>query len=339
MYTQIETAKSSHNTADQCRHDRPNLAWMDSLLELASHGRDIVSASLGKVYRNDMQSCYEYCNRVTEHHSKSFFLASSLLPRDKRNGVRALYAFCRTTDDIIDLASEDLNDKIERWRKDTANGSVRFNDPVAIAWTDARERFQIPDIYPSQLIDGVEMDIWKKRYQDFEELSRYCYGVASTVGLMSMHIVGYLTENALPYAIKLGVALQLTNILRDIQEDWERGRVYLPADEMAAFGISEDHFRFHTNDHAWKQFMRFQIDRARALYEEAWPGIQMLHPDGRLAIGAAAVFYRDILKKIESNDYDVFSRRAYVSKWGKIRRLPDLMIKFKYASSLNSIFS
>lgn len=313
--------------------------WLEALLRVATERREIVSASLGPVFRRDLDSCYEYCNRVTAHHSKSFYLASSLLPREKKHGVRALYAFCRTTDDIIDMAKGNEADQIERWRRDTTNGGVRFNDPVAIAWTDTRERFQVPDIYPSQLIDGVEMDIWKKRYGNFEELSKYCYGVASTVGLMSMHIVGFTTEEALPYAIKLGVALQMTNILRDIQEDHERGRIYLPADEMKHFGISEDHFTRHINDNAWKRFMQFQIARTRKLYAEAWPGIQLLHPDGRLAIGAAAVFYRDILKKIELNDYDVFAHRAYVSKWGKIRRLPDLMIKYKYASSLNSMFS
>lgn len=312
--------------------------WLNRLIQLACIRRREISVSLNSVFLRDVKSCYKYCDRITAYHSKSFFLASSLLPREKRDGVRALYAFCRTTDDIIDMSYGEQDRLLERWREDVVHGRIRFNDPITIAWAETRSKFQIPDLYPKQLIDGVEMDVWKKRYSNFEELSEYCYSVASTVGLMSMHIVGYETEEALPFAIKLGVALQLTNILRDIGEDWERGRIYLPLDEMQHFGINEDHLKNQINDDAWKLFMQFQIERTRRLYLEAWPGIEMLHPDGRLAIGAAAVFYRDILSNIEANNYDVFSKRAHVSKWGKIRRLPDLMFRYRYASFLTSIF-
>ncbi len=287
----------------------------------------------------DIRSCQEYCNRITAFHSKSFYMASGLLPKEKRQAIRNLYAFCRTTDDIVDEANDVENSHLERWRNDTTRDNIRFNDPVVIAWAQTRRQFKIPNLYARQLIDGVEMDLYKKRYQNFEELTEYCYRVASTVGLMSMHITGFESARAIPYAIKLGVALQLTNILRDINEDWTNGRLYLPQDELDFFGITADHFNHKINDGAWKQFMRFQITRTQKLYKEAWPGIQLLHPDGRLAIAAAATFYRGILNKIISLDYDVFSHRASISKWGKVKRIPDLLMKYKFSNSLNSILT
>jgi phytoene synthase len=136
--------------------------------------------------------------------------------------------------------------------------------------------------------------------------------------------------------VKLGVALQLTNILRDVAEDWERGRVYLPQAELEAFGLTEDEIAVGATegvyDDRWREFMKFQIDRARQIYEEAWAGIKILHPQGRFSVAAAASFYRGILDDIEDHDYDVFSRRAHVSKWGKLRRLPAIWFGTKRAN-------
>jgi phytoene synthase len=148
--------------------------------------------------------------------------------------------------------------------------------------------------------------------------------VAATVGLMSMHIIGFASSGAIPYAIRLGVALQLTNILRDVAEDWRAGRLYLPAEELAAYGLTEADVAAAQVDGRWRAFMRFQIARNRRLYAEATPGIGLLNPDGRLAVAAAATLYRAILDDIEAHDYDVFSRRAHVSAWGKLRQLPAL---------------
>jgi phytoene synthase len=147
--------------------------------------------------------------------------------------------------------------------------------------------------------------------------------VASTVGLMSMHIVGYESQDAVPYAVKLGIALQLTNILRDIGEDWRMGRLYLPLDELGTFGLREADLAARVDDR-WRAFMRFQIDRVQRLYDEAAPGIALLNADGRFAIAAAAGLYRAILDDIEANDYDVFHHRAHVGPWGKLRRLPGI---------------
>jgi len=173
-------------------------------------------------------------------------------------------------------------------------------------------------------MDGVARDLTQKRYETFADLATYSYGVASTVGLMSMHIIGYSGPEAIPYAIKLGLALQMTNILRDVAEDWQMGRVYLPQEELAAFGLTEAVIEEGQVTDKWRAFMRFQIDRNRRLYEEAWPGIKMLNKNGRFAITAAAGLYRAILKDIERHDYDVFTRRAHISGWGKLRLLPKL---------------
>jgi phytoene synthase len=238
--------------------------------------------------------------------------------------VRALYAFCRVTDDIVDQPESDLPQALEQWRQQAFSHYPPRHNLVAVAWADARSRFRIPVRYAEQLVDGVARDLTQTRYESFDDLATYCYGVAATVGLMSMHITGFASQEALPYAIKLGLALQLTNILRDVAEDWQRGRVYLPQNELAAFGLSEADLAAGMVTERWRDFMRFQIERNRQLYAESWPGIGLLHKDGRLAIAAAADFYRAILNDIEAHDYNVFSRRAYVGKWNKLSRLPRL---------------
>jgi phytoene synthase len=196
------------------------------------------------------------------------------------------------------------------------------DDLVALAWADTRRRYKVPPRYAEQLIDGVARDLRQTRYQTFEDLAAYSYGVASTVGLMSMHIIGFSGPEAVPYAIKLGVALQITNILRDIGEDWRAGRVYLPVEELEAYGLTEEDLAAGHIDVRWRSFMQFQIERNRQLYREARPGIAMLNADGRFAIAAAADLYQGILGDIEAHDYDVFNRRAYVSTPRKLSMLP-----------------
>jgi phytoene synthase len=303
-----------------------NDTWENSLLSLA-HEAWHAMAPVQRRTLNDaalLEQAYNHCDAITAEHSRSFHMASGLLRPAERQAVRALYAFCRTTDDIVDNGQGDASGLLQTWRERALSWHPPRHDLVAVAWADARANYHIPQRYAEQLIDGVGRDMIQKRYQTFEELATYCYGVASTVGLMSMHIVGFQSQDAVRYAVKLGVALQLTNILRDVAEDWERGRLYLPLDELDAFGLSEEHIDNRVMDGRWRAFMSFQIARARHIYEEAWPGIAMLEPQGRLAIGAAATFYRAILDDIERHDYDVFHRRAYVGKWGKVRRLPGI---------------
>jgi phytoene synthase len=269
-----------------------------------------------------------------------------LLPPEKKRAVRALYAFCRVSDDLVDRYEGDTQASLDDWHRrifsirqnlylpeasamqeiqpETENSQSLFPELVALAWEDASRTYRIPRLYAEQLICGVAEDLSKKRYQNFNELATYCYGVACTVGLMSMHIVGYAGDQAIPYAIRLGVALQLTNILRDVGEDWRIGRLYLPKEELDAFGITEEQIEQGVVDRKWEQFMRFQIDRTRILYEEANPGIGLLDKDGRLAIAAAADLYKGILDEIETNNYQVFDHRAHVSTMGKIRKLPGI---------------
>jgi phytoene synthase len=195
-------------------------------------------------------------------------------------------------------------------------------------------RYAIPVAYAEQLLDGVARDLSPARYATFDELAAYCYGVASTVGLMAMHIIGLAPgatwAQAVPAAVKLGVALQLTNILRDVGEDWAQGRLYLPLDELAAFGLADaDLARIPAADPRWRRFMRFQVTRCRRLYAEALPGVRLLHPRGRLAVAAAAELYLGLLVDLRAHGYDAFTRRAHLSAWGRLRRLPGLWWRWR----------
>jgi phytoene synthase len=270
-----------------------------------------------------LEAAYAYCESLTAASSRSFYLASRLLPAAKRQAVRALYAFCRVTDDTVDkVAPEAALPALAEWRQRL--DAPRASDYVPLAWADTRRRFAIPARYAEQLLDGVARDAVQQRYQTFADLAAYSYGVASTVGLMSMHIIGYAGPQALPYAIKLGVALQLTNILRDVAEDWRNGRVYLPQEELAAFGVAEEQIAAGRVDNRWQAFMRFQIARNHRLYAEAQPGIGLLDRDGRMAIAAASDLYRGILRAIEQRGYDNLSVRACVPTARKLTMLPGI---------------
>lgn len=300
--------------------------WESRLLSLAGEARSGATAVAETPIADNalLRQAYAHSEAVTAVHSRSFHMASALLPEGKKQAARALYAFCRITDDIVDCQSGDVADNLAQWQQMAFASHPPADNLAAVAWADTRQRYQIPARYAEQLVEGVSRDLVQDRYETFEDLATYSYGVASTVGLMSMHIIGFSGADAVPYAIKLGLALQLTNILRDVGEDWRRGRLYLPQEELAAFGLSEANIAAGVVDEAWRTFMRFQIARNRQLYKEAWPGVRMLHHDGRFAIAAAAGLYQAILEAIEANDYDVFNRRAFISTWGKVRRLPGL---------------
>jgi phytoene synthase len=299
--------------------------WEYQLLSWAEEA--LRTSTLHSYFSTDksvLEAAYRQCEAITRHYSRTFAMASRLLPAEKRRAVRALYAFCRITDNIVDNSQPEAMrlSKLEEWRHTVSDPSMAQSHPVALAWVDTQRRFQIPSGYAEQLIDGVARDLIQHRYATFSDLAGYAYGVASTVGLMAMHIVGFKNEEALPYAVKLGVALQLTNILRDIGEDWQNGRLYLPQDELDRFGVSEEDIRNGQVTPQWRELMQFQIERNRRLYQESWEGIRLLDSDGRFAIGAAAALYRAILRDIEQHDYDVFNHRAHVSTFGKIRQLP-----------------
>ena len=306
--------------------------WENQLLALAGNVPHPSTRPFFSYWAGDanLQKAYKHTEVITADHSKSFYFASALLPEEKRSAVRALYAFCRTVDDIVDESTDaERESRLDYWRRMVETGSHADNDLVAAAWADTLTRYHIPRHYALQLIDGVNRDLFQARYQTFDELATYCYGVASTVGLMSMYIVGFKNNTAVPYAIKLGVALQMTNILRDVGEDYRNGRLYLPREELAFHGIREQDIAEGRVTDNWRQFMKFQIERTRHLYKDSWEGVKLLEREGQLAIGAASVFYQGILDDIEKHDYDVFTRRASLSAMGKISRIPALWLRIK----------
>lgn len=301
-------------------------AWENTLLSFAREGWESRLRRLPAHVDNTgaLNDAYAYCDFVTSINSRSFYAASRFLPYEKRRSIQALYAVCRVCDNIIDKPIRDRLEKLADWRQVALSRNPSPDDLIAMAWADTRRRYHIPQRYTEQLYEGVARDLDQDRYRTFDDLATYAYGVASTVGLMSMHIIGFEGPGALPYAVKLGVALQITNILRDIGEDFRSGRVYLPLEELSAFDLSEADLGRGVVDERWRAFMRFQIDRNRQLYAETWPGVGMLEKDGRMAIAAAAQIYGAILDDIEAHDYDVFRRRAYVATWRKLSLLPGI---------------
>lgn len=278
----------------------------------------------------DMLWAYQRCAEITRHHSKSFYFSARLLPPTKRASIMALYAFCRLSDDLVDgssardtpqAAGPGASAKLEKWALACDCGSDQRH-PVVQAWRDTRLRFGIPRQLPEELIAGLGMDLSHDRYDTWDDLWVYCFRVASTVGLMSMYITGTETMEAVPYAVQLGVALQLTNILRDVGEDAALGRIYLPAEDMARFGYTDEMLMSGTINGRFVRLMDFEIARAHALYASAWRGIAMLPADSRPAVAAAAALYRGILRKIVQLKYDVFRNRAHLSMGDKARSLP-----------------
>jgi phytoene synthase len=298
---------------------------------LSAHSPRLQSLILSQaVDRHGIDQAYARCDDLTRTHSKSFHFSTRFLPSDRRRAIRAFYAFCRTTDDLVDVPTIQLS-SLEEWRLSARRSSGIQTDPVLLAWADTRERYAVPNRYAEELIDGCEMDLLVNRYETWGELRHYCYLVASTVGLISMRVIGMrdddarLLETYEPAAIDLGVALQLTNILRDVGEDLSRGRIYLPLEDLRRFGYTEDDLRAHVLDDRFRALMRFEIARAHELYERGWAGIPAIKREGRLAVAVAAEVYRGILNDIAAHDFDVFNRRARTSTFDKFARLPSIV--------------
>lgn len=287
-----------------------------------------------------LEAAYASAEALTKSYSKSFYVATEVLPPDQRRAARALYGFCRVTDNLVDdpidgqttnglaVTKESLLKSLTDWRHEVDRPTAHQTRDILIAWADTRERYAIPKQYANELIEGCEFDLSQDRYDTFAQLERYCYCVASTVGLMVMHIVGidegYTFEQAQPAAIQLGVALQLTNILRDVGEDLERGRIYLPREDLERFGVSEAMLIEKRLTPNVVELLRFEIARNHRLYTESMAGIGMLSKQARFAIHVAAGLYRGILGKIVANRYDVFTRRAHLSSAEKLIRMPFL---------------
>jgi phytoene synthase len=253
--------------------------------------------------------------RVTSAGSRSFYFATKFFPPDLARAAHSVYWFCRYTDDLVDEcpSPEQGRRDLEAWSSalHSAIQSGRSQHPALALFIDTLERYHIPREYPFELIEGMRMDLNGTRYANFDELRVFCFRVASVVGLMMSHVIGF-SGAALAHAVDLGIAMQLTNILRDIGEDLDRGRIYLPREEMERAGYSEAELRARKRNEAFRRLMELQIARARRYYERAAPGIPLLNPEGRFAVRIAADVYRAILGRIESSGYDVFERRAVV---------------------------
>jgi len=249
----------------------------------------------------------------------SFFYSFSFLPRNEREAMHRIYEFCRFTDDLVDEETEDSSidkkrEKLAWWRSEVEKCYEGTSEqPILRRLHRIVKHFEIPKEYLLTLIDGVEMDLDKTRYETFDELKGYCYAVASVVGLVSIRVFGYKHKETKEYAVQLGYALQLTNILRDLEQDASKGRIYLPLEDLRRFNYTENELLNRTYNSAFLSLMQFEADRAKQFYSNAR---RMLREDERGALFAArimdAIYFR-LLRKIERANYNVFSRRISVS--------------------------
>ena len=258
-------------------------------------------------------------------------MATAFLPASIRSAIRTLYAFCRCTDDIVDRSAQSyFRGTLTQWRALSRRPWQEQVEPVLQAWCYTRQKYDVPQSHVDELIDGCEMDLRVTRYETWHQLRTYCYHVASTVGLISMHMIGHVAANASEIAeareqaIDLGVALQLTNILRDVAEDFVRGRIYLPLEDMRRFGYSEYDLERQIVDERFCTLIDFEIERAWKLYESGLRGLKFLAPQGRMAVGMAAHLYRGILDQIQRQNYQIFKLRASMSTREKLLKVPGI---------------
>lgn len=283
---------------------------------------------------DQLKDAFAQCRAITRYHAKTFYMATRFLPNHKQRGIFAIYSLCRYIDDLVDeaedlIAKEDLGrreieNKLNTWKQklqDTYEGRAQ-NNAILIAFSEVLKRYHIPIEMPFELMEGVCMDLFKNRYDTFEELYDYSFKVASMVGLMTSQVFGYKSPEALGYAVDLGIAMQLTNILRDVGEDLRKNRIYLPREDLNRFGVSEQDLFSHSLEEPVINLLVFQIDRARRYYSRADNGISLLSRDSRLPVYLARHNYSRILDKIEANNYNVFGMRAYLNTTEKLSILP-----------------
>ncbi|MBO8239232.1 phytoene synthase [Prochlorococcus marinus XMU1412] len=288
---------------------------------------------------SQLDQAYEICRKETQQWAKTFYLGTLLLPQEKRKAIWAIYVWCRRTDEIMDSveastkSQDELSDNLDEWEENTKNvfkGNIKSElDSVLL---DTIEKYP-QSIQPYlDMIDGQRMDLNKFRYKDFDELKLYCYRVAGTVGLMTQNVMGidsaYTSApwSAMPdpseAAIALGIANQLTNILRDVGEDRHRGRIYLPQADIEKFNYSEEELLKGKINKQWKALMNFQLTRAREWFQKSEDGIKWLSSDARWPVWTSLRLYRGILDSIERLDYDVFNNRAFVKNSVKALEIP-----------------
>lgn len=257
---------------------------------------------------------YAYCRKIARTRARNFYYSFVLLSREQKNAMCAMYAFMRFCDDLSDEHGASLA-AIEQWREqlDSALSGRAADHPLWPAFVDSVQRYRIPHRYFYEMIDGVSSDLEPRRIETFDELYRYCYRVASVVGLTTIHIFGFDSPEALPLAEKCGIAFQLTNILRDIREDAQNGRVYVPAEDLRRFRTD-----LSNHDGNFVDLMRFEAARAREYYDASRPLIDLVHQRSRRSLWALIQIYRRLLDRIERSNFDVLERRISLPAWEKL---------------------
>lgn len=267
---------------------------------------------------------YAFCRSVARKRARNFYYSFVLLPREQRDAMCAIYAFMRYCDDLSDEPGAS-RESMERWRRALADAlGGKFDEyPAWPAFYETVKRYQIPHEYFFQMIEGVTSDLEPRAFQTFDELYRYCYQVASVVGLCTIHVFGFVSQDALPLAEKCGVAFQLTNILRDVAEDAARDRVYLPAEDLRHFGVDPRELRDGQPGDAFRRLMGFEAGRARAYYRESQPLVDLIRRRNRPALRALIGIYSRLLARIEERNFDVFTKRVSLpaaEKWWIVLR-------------------
>ncbi len=259
---------------------------------------------------------YAYCRRVARTRARNFYYSFVLLSREQKNAMCAMYAFMRFCDDLSDEGGGSET-AIERWRAelDEALAGRFLASPVWPAFHDAVVRCSIPHEYFHQMIAGVSSDLEPRSVRTFDDLYRYCYQVAGVVGLTTIHIFGFDSPHAPELAEKCGIAFQLTNILRDVREDAEKGRMYLPAEDLERFGVNADRLE---HDERFVRLMRFEAARARRYYDESAPLLELVRPRSRASLWALVQIYSRLLERIERSNFDVLDRRISLPVWEKL---------------------
>ncbi|XP_027172717.1 phytoene synthase 2, chloroplastic-like [Coffea eugenioides] len=291
------------------------------------HEKKLLEQRTGNISWDLLNKAYDRCGEICAEFAKTFYLGTLLMTPERKRAIWAIYAWCRRTDELVDgpIASHLTPRALDRWEERLAG--LFEGHPYDIfdaALSDTVSKFPV-DIQPfKHMIQGMRMDLKKTRYKNFDELYLYCYYVAGTVGLMTVPVMGIApeskssAESVYNAALALGIANQLTNILRDVGEDARRGRIYLPQDELGQAGLSDDDIFCGKVTEKWRNFISGQIKRARMLFDEAERGIAELNSASRWPVWASLLIYRQILDVIEANDYDNFRKRAFVGRAKKL---------------------
>jgi len=274
----------------------------------------------------ELAKSYAECKRLNAQHGKTYYLATLLLPPAKRPFVHALYGFARYADEIVDDLASTLSDSEKAESLQNWGSSVladikagRSHDHIGAALVDTVNRFNIPISYFEAFLKSMQMDLTITHYQSYEDLMEYVYGSAAVIGLQMLPILGTLSDEAYVAAEKLGVAFQLANFIRDVGEDLDRGRIYLPLQELAKHGVTRQMLEERTLTPEIKSALKEQIARVRRLQAEAASGIKLLAPESRACIEAASELYCGIVDEVEKIDYEIFKKRAKTSTWRRVK--------------------